>query len=62
MDQVIIADDIQTDSGAHHFALPSALIGDGTLFLIQPDTPIHDVENCGDNAINGWARLKRKEQ
>ena len=60
MDEVDLADEVHTDSQAHNFALPTTLKNkEEIVFLIQQNTPICDVETCGDNAIADWARLKR---
>ena len=61
MNEVKLADQVQTDSWAHNFTLPSALWSkEEIIFLIQQDMPIRDVETCGNNAIADWARLKRR--
>ena len=61
MDDVELADKVQTDSQAHNFTLPTALKSEEEIvFLIQQNMPIHDVKTCGNNAIADWARLKRQ--
>ena len=63
MDKVELADDIQTDSRAFNFALPTALRNkEEIIFLVQHNMPIHNVKTCGDNVIADWVRLKRREQ
>ena len=63
MDNVELADGAQTNSRAFNFALPTTLKNkEEIVFLVQHNTPIQDVENCGENAIADWARLKRREQ
>ena len=61
MKEVELADQVETDSWAHNFALLTTLKSkEETVFLVQQNTPIVDVETCGDNAIADWARLKRQ--
>ena len=63
MDCVELTNNVQTDSRAFNFALPTALKNqEEIIFLVQHNMPIHNVETCGDNAIADWARLKRREQ
>ena len=63
MDNVELANRAQTDSRAFNYALPTTLKNkEEIIFLIQHNTPIHNVETCGDNAIADWARMKRREQ
>ena len=60
MNKVKLADQVETDSRAHNFALPTALKNkEEIIFLVQQNMPIVNVETCGDNAITDWARLKR---
>ena len=61
MDNIKLADKVQMDSHTHNFTLPTALRNkEEIVFLIQQNTPIRDVETCGNNAIADWGRLKRK--
>ena len=61
MDNIELADQVQMDSWAHNLTLPTALKNEEEIiFLVQQNTPIHDVETCGDNTIADWARLKRQ--
>ena len=63
MDHVELADRAQTDSRAFNFALPTALKNEEEIvFLIQHNTPIHDVQTCGDNVMADWVKLKRRER
>ena len=63
MDNVKLADRAQTDSRAFNFALPTTLRNEEEIiFLMQHNTPIHDVETCGDNVIVDWVRLKRRAE
>ena len=63
MEHIELADRAQTDSRAFDFALPTTLKNKKEIiFLVQHNTPIHDIETCGDNAIADWARLKRRGQ
>ena len=60
MDNIKLADEVQTDSQAHNFTLPTALKNEEEIvFLVQQDMPICNIETCGDNVIADWARLKR---
>ena len=60
MDDVKLADEVQTESRAHNFALPTALKNEEEIvFLVQQDMPICKVETCGNNALADWVRLKR---
>ena len=52
MEHVELADRAQTDSRAFNFTLPTALKKEEEIiFLIQHNTPIHDIKTCGDNTI-----------
>ena len=63
MDHIELADGVQTDSWSHHFTLPSTLKNteEDLIFIVQSDTPLHDIETCGENMYSNWARLKRRE-
>ena len=60
MNEVKLANQVQTDSQAHNFTLLTTLRNEEEIvFLVQQDTPTCDIKTCGDNAIVDWVRLKR---